>query len=86
MVREKRPTSRQEPQVQVSNREHIRQSMQADVLTALTKQGVDARQAVEWCDLWEAETARQGITHVTEYFWDAAKGWIDAHRNSRTPL
>ena len=57
-----------------------------DVLAGLIHHGVDARQAAEWCDLWEAETARQGITHVTEYFWDAAKGWIDAHRNSRRPL
>jgi hypothetical protein len=72
--------------VPVSTSEPIRQSTRADVLTALARQGLDARQAAEWCDLWEAETARQGITHVTEYFWDAAKGWIDAHRNSRTPL
>jgi hypothetical protein len=50
------------------------------------KQGLEAAHSAEWCDLWEAETARQGIAHVTDYFWDAAKGWIDAHRNSRTPL
>jgi len=56
------------------------------VLSSLIKQGLDARQAAQWCDLWEAETARQGITHETEYFWDAAKGWIDAHRDSRMPL
>ena len=60
--------------------------MRADVLTALIQQGVDARRAAEWCNLWEAENARQGITHTTEYFWDAAKGWIDGHRSSRTPL
>jgi hypothetical protein len=69
-----------------ASREQIRQSTRADVLRQLTKQGVDARQADGWCDLWEAETARQGITHVTEFFWDAAKGWIDAHRDSRKPL
>ena len=72
--------------MQNSNREQIRQSLRAHVLTALVNQGVEARQAANWCDLWEAETARQGITHETEYFWDAAKGWIDAHRDSRMPL
>ncbi len=69
-----------------STRERIRQSMRADVLTALIQQGLDSRQAAEWVALWEVETSRQGITHSADYFWDAAKGWIDAHRNSRTPL
>lgn len=67
-------------------RASIRQSLRADVLKALVHHGVDARQAAAWCDLWEAETARQGIAQSTAYFWDAGKGWLDAHRNSRLPL
>jgi hypothetical protein len=56
------------------------------VRDALIDAGTDRRTADRWCELWEAEAARQGILRDGDYFWDAAKGWIDAHRDSRIPL
>jgi hypothetical protein len=63
-----------------------RQATRASVIAALIRQAVDPRDAVRWCDRWEAERMRQGIAAEGDYYWDAAVGWIDAHRGSTRPL
>ena len=63
-----------------------RQANRAGVLAGLRRSGLDPALAARWCDLWEAEAARQGFGSESEHFWDAAKGWIDAHRRTTTPL
>lgn len=55
-------------------------------MTGLVAYGVDRDLAERWCDLWEAEATRQGIDPDRDHYWDAAKGWIDAHRGSTRPL
>jgi hypothetical protein len=52
----------------------------------MIRAGFDPDLAARWCNRWEAEAARQGIGSESEHFWDAAAGWIDAHRGSTTPL
>jgi hypothetical protein len=34
---------------------------------------------MSWCDAWEEHAARSGISSAAPYFWDSARGWIDAH-------
>ena len=63
-----------------------RQATRARVTIALVDAGVDPDDAVKWCRQWELEAARQGFGSDTDYFWDAAKGWIDAHRRTTKPL
>jgi len=67
-------------------RKQLRQASRAGVVASMIRAGIDSDIAARWCDLWEAEAARQGITPDSEHFWDAAKGWIDAHRGSTRPL
>ena len=67
-------------------RKLFRQANRTRVLAGLRRSGVDPKMAARWCDLWEAEAARQGFGPESEHFWDAAKGWIDAHRWTTTPL
>ena len=69
-----------------ARRTRIRQASHADVIAGLTQSGIQTAVADSWCDLWEAEAMRQGIAPDSEYYWDAAKGWIDAHRGSTRPL
>ena len=63
-----------------------RRASRAGVTAALIDSGVHPDDAVSWCRQWEVEAARQGFGPDTDYFWDAAKGWIDAHRQSTKPL
>lgn len=36
-------------------------------------------EASRWCDSWEVHAAGSGIRRSeTPYFWDSARGWIDA--------
>ena len=35
-------------------------------------------QALDWCDKWEQYAARSGLSSESAYFWDSARGWIDA--------
>jgi hypothetical protein len=64
----------------------FRPASRADVITGLTRIGTDPAVARRWCELWEAEAARQGMAADGRYFWDGAMGWIDAHRSSTRPL
>jgi hypothetical protein len=66
--------------------QQMRHTRRAGVVAGLIRSGLDAASAQHWCELWETEATRQGITGDGAYFWDAAKGWIDAHRSSTTPL
>jgi len=35
-------------------------------------------EATGWCDAWEEHAARSGTPSGAPYFWDSARGWIDA--------
>ena len=41
---------------------------------------VDLEKAERWCDAWERFAERHGVAW-TPYFWDSARGWIDAQRS-----
>ena len=45
--------------------------------------GMELEQAEGWCEAWEAEATRQGLVRGREYYWDAGRGWIDAHFDAR---
>ena len=66
--------------------ERVQQTTRRRVRASLIRVGMDPRTADRWCDLWEAEAARQKVANDGEYFWDAARGWIDAQRNTTVPL
>jgi hypothetical protein len=74
------PTTSRQPD------KRIRETTRAGVVAGLIRSGIDAEVADHWCELWETEAVRQGMTRHGTYFWDAAKGWIDAHRSSTMPL
>ena len=42
--------------------------------------------ASDWCDRWELYAARSGLGPRSTYFWDAARGWIDAQLDHRSIL
>ena len=42
--------------------------------------GIDLEEAQRWCDAWERFAERQGAA-PGRYFWDSARGWIDAQRS-----
>lgn len=69
-----------------SRQNRSRPASRAGVITGLVAHGVDRDLAERWCDLWEAEAIRQGIDSHRDHYWDAAKGWIDAHRGSTKPI
>jgi len=41
---------------------------------------IDREEAERWCDAWERFAQRQGVPR-SAYFWDSARGWIDAQRS-----
>jgi hypothetical protein len=41
---------------------------------------VDFEKAERWCDAWERFAKRHGVAW-NPYFWDSARGWIDAQRS-----
>jgi len=49
-------------------------------LRSLTASGISVEQAEQWCEAWEAEAERQTLRPDSDHFWDAGRGWIDAHR------
>jgi hypothetical protein len=46
----------------------------------LMAEGLSADEAERWCRAWETEATRQVVKRDSLYFWDAGRGWIDAHR------
>jgi hypothetical protein len=42
--------------------------------------GIDHEEAQGWCEAWERFAARHGVARG-RYFWDSARGWIDAQRS-----
>lgn len=67
-------------------RKPVRQATRASLIAGMVRVGLDPREATRWCDRWEAEQTRQGMAPEGDYYWDAAAGWIDAHRGSTTPI
>ena len=50
-----------------------------DVMQALVSiRGLAPNEAWRWCKAWEEHAARRGLQCETPYFWDSARGWIDA--------
>ena len=70
----------------IRTRNQPRPASRAGIVSGLIRSGFDPEPAMRWVELWEAEAARQGIAPESEHFWDAAKGWIDAHRRTTKPL
>jgi hypothetical protein len=46
---------------------------------------VDLQKAERWCDAWERFAERHGVAW-NPYFWDSARGWIDAQRSMERSL
>jgi hypothetical protein len=44
--------------------------------------GVSFQKAERWCVAWERCATRHSVA-FDQYFWDAARGWIDAQRAMR---
>jgi hypothetical protein len=42
---------------------------------------IDLEEAQRWCDAWERFAKRAGVNPRRPYYWDAARGWIDAQRS-----
>jgi hypothetical protein len=41
---------------------------------------IDLEEAQRWCDAWERFAKRSGLAPSRPYYWDSARGWIDAQR------
>ena len=59
--------------------ETIAQARDAAIRSLARDLGIDRDEAERWCTAWERFARRQGVAR-TPYFWDAGRGWIDAHR------
>jgi len=44
----------------------------------MAARGMSSDDALAWCDKWEHYAAKTGLRSESAYFWDAARGWIDA--------
>lgn len=47
--------------------------------------GIDLEEAQRWCEAWERFAKRAGVATGLPYYWDSARGWIDAHRSFEQP-
>jgi hypothetical protein len=59
--------------------ETIEKARDAAIRSLAGDLGIDRDEAERWCTAWERFARRQGVAR-TPYFWDAGRGWIDAHR------
>jgi len=49
------------------------------VRTLMSARRMTLEEAARWCDAWEEHAAQSGIRRSgAPYFWDSARGWIDA--------
>ena len=65
--------------------EAIERARHAAIHSLARELDVDLPEAQRWCAAWERYAARNGVPHG-RYFWDSARGWIDAHRTfTRSP-
>ena len=46
------------------------------ILTSVRR--LPMQEALAWCDKWEKYAVQSGLRLGAPYFWDAARGWIDA--------
>jgi hypothetical protein len=53
------------------------------VRVLVSVRGITLEEASGWCDAWEKNAARSGLRSEAPYFWDAARGWIDAQLDGR---
>ena len=60
----------------------IEKSRNAAILRLARDLNVDVGKAERWCKAWERFAKRHGVTW-NPYFWDSARGWIDAQRSMR---
>jgi len=61
----------------------IGMTREAAILGLARDLGVELEMAERWCDAWERFAKRHGVPR-SAYFWDAARGWIDAQRSMET--
>jgi hypothetical protein len=57
----------------------MKQARDAAVESLARDLGITGEEAEGWCDAWEHFAGRRGGAESL-YFWDAARGWIDAQR------
>jgi hypothetical protein len=46
---------------------------------------MSSEEAISWCDAWEEHAASRGMRSEAPYFWDSARGWIDAQLHIAPP-
>ena len=57
----------------------IHSAREAAIHALARELGIDFQRAERWCDAWERFANRHGVPR-SQYFWDSARGWIDAQR------
>jgi len=57
-----------------------RQDREAAVRIIARELRINLEEAQVWCEAWEQFAKSQGIARGP-YFWDSARGWIDAQRS-----
>jgi hypothetical protein len=60
----------------------IEKTRNAAILRLARDLEVDVAKAERWCGAWERFAKRRGVAW-NPYFWDSARGWIDAQRSMR---
>jgi hypothetical protein len=65
-----------------SDPERIHLARRTTVRNGLTDFGMRLEDAERWCDAWEAEAARRGITRSADY-WTVGDAWIAEERAAR---
>ena len=57
----------------------VKQGRYAAIRSLVRDLKIDHDEAEQWCEVWEHFARRYGAAR-NRYFWDAARGWIDAQR------
>jgi hypothetical protein len=48
------------------------------VRSLMSVRRMSLKEATGWCDAWEEHAAASAMRTEAPYFWDSARGWIDA--------
>jgi hypothetical protein len=62
--------------------ERIHQARRDAVRNTLTGTGLTLETAERWCDAWEAEAERRGLSKDRDY-WAVGASWIETERDAR---
>lgn len=53
-------------------------SRQGLMRSLMSMRRMSSEEAMSWCDAWEEHAASREMRSEAPYFWDSARGWIDA--------